>query len=180
MGRWIRLEGRQANRACLLITAYCWLWSVSIPLIHHKHINHILPEDKMRRSMLFISRFNHGWSPSFPLCIQWSQWRISASVTTSLDVSVISTLFELGVVSDAFWEFCAVFLVRPSAASPACAAQTRPADALSWGCSFTAVLTEATICLAGRGCLLWVMPLQLVSAISNCHGANDSKKNYPL
>lgn len=63
-----------------------------------------------------------------------------------------------------------------------CAVQTKPADTLSWGCSFTAVLTEATICLARRGCLLWVMPLQLVSAtaFSNCHGANHGKKMYSL
>ncbi len=108
MGRWIRLEGRQANRACLLIRAYCWLWSISIPLIHHKYINHMFPAHKMRRSMLFIVRFNE-WSPSFLLCIQWSKWRMSASRTTSLDVSVISTLFELGVVSDAFWEFVLSF-----------------------------------------------------------------------
>lgn len=61
-----------------------------------------------------------------------------------------------------------------------CTVQTRPADTLGWGCSFTAVLTEVTICLAGRGCLLWVMPLQLVSAFSNCCVANDSKKKKTL
>lgn len=66
MGRWIRLEGRQANRACLLIRAYCWLWSISIPLystnIWTTYFLNIKWEDQCSLSLGLIM---DGLPPSF-------------------------------------------------------------------------------------------------------------------
>lgn len=147
--------------------------------LHTSATPQIYPPHTDKRCV-FISGFNYGWgaSSSFTFCARCT---LSASRTTPLDVPVIIAASELTAVSGAFWEF---FARSPSRSTFSCqsrAAQMRPADTLSWGCSFTAVLTEATICRAGRGRVLRVKPLQSVSAFSSCRGASDGrKKKRPL
>lgn len=91
------------------------------------------------------------------LYINHSTRTSSSGTTASLKAPVVGALLELGAVTDAFWVFllsCWVVLQLPRLA-PDGAGTTLSAVV----CSFTAVLTEVPICLARRGCSLWVMPL---------------------
>lgn len=158
MGRWLRLERGKLARWSELIV---WHSSMQQTLMRLAHI--ALPAQKETMDVAWsLSLFNHVW--------------FSSSATKGP-----SRCFSHRHVWVSCWCFLEIrsdFLGRPSAAR--LGRPTLPAR----GCSFTAVLTEAVICLAGRGCLLWVMPLQLVSAtvFSSCPRAKDSgkTKNDPL
>lgn len=103
MGRWIRLEGRQENKACLLIRAYCWPCPISIPS----------PSTTCCQNLTWNYEYCILVSSSLLLCIKWSQCQrdhLSWCFCYQHNVWIRCGQW-------CFLGICVVFLGRPSAAS---------------------------------------------------------------